>query len=211
MGRSEKMGNKDFKKELTKIINDKKFLNVVCIALVLAFLLLAISFLTTTRKKTNTSLSVNSEGTINGNTDEISNERNNIIQNYEDQQKSELKSLLRKIEGVGEVEVMIYFKSGEIKVPATEDTTTQSFTEESDSQGGKRTNNQQTDGTKVVMAGDGSSSEPYILQVNKPEISGVVIVAEGATSSKVKYDIQVAVSSLYDISIDKVNVYPMKE
>ena len=61
------------------------------------------------------------------------------------------------------------------------------------------------------MAGDGSSSEPYILQVNKPEISGVVIVAEGATSSKVKYDIQVAVSSLYDISIDKVNVYPMKE
>ena len=81
------MGNKDFKKELTKIINDKKFLNVVCIALVLAFLLLAISFLTTTRKKTNTSLSVNSEGTINGNTDEISNERNNIIQNYEDQQK----------------------------------------------------------------------------------------------------------------------------
>ncbi|NLL30415.1 MAG: stage III sporulation protein AG, partial [Clostridiales bacterium] len=197
--------------ELTKIINDKKFLNVVCIALVLAFLLLAISFLTTTRKKTNTSLSVNSEGTINGNTDEISNERNNIIQNYEDQQKSELKSLLRKIEGVGEVEVMIYFKSGEIKVPATEDTTTQSFTEESDSQGGKRTNNQQTDGTKVVMAGDGSSSEPYILQVNKPEISGVVIVAEGATSSKVKYDIQVAVSSLYDISIDKVNVYPMKE
>mgnify|MGYP000878752585 CR=1 FL=1 len=205
------MGNKDFKKELTKIINDKKFLNVVCIALVLAFLLLAISFLTTTRKKTNTSLSVNSEGTINGNTDEISNERNNIIQNYEDQQKSELKSLLRKIEGVGEVEVMIYFKSGEIKVPATEDTTTQSFTEESDSQGGKRTNNQQTDGTKVVMAGDGSSSEPYILQVNKPEISGVVIVAEGATSSKVKYDIQVAVSSLYDISIDKVNVYPMKE
>ena len=50
MGRSEKMGNKDFKKELTKIINDKKFLNVVCIAFVLAFLLLAISFLTTTRK-----------------------------------------------------------------------------------------------------------------------------------------------------------------
>lgn len=201
------MGNKDFKKELTKIVNDKKFLNVVCIALILAFLLLAISFLNTTRKKNNKSVSVNSEETTNIS----SNEDNNVIQNYEEQQKSELKNLLKKIQGVGEVEVMIYFKSGEIKVPATEDTTTQSFTEESDSQGGKRTNNQQTDGTKVVMAGDGSSSEPYILQVNKPEISGVVIVAEGATSSKVKYDIQVAVSSLYDISIDKVNVYPMKE
>lgn len=201
------MGNKDFKKELIKIVNDKKFLNVVCIALILAFLLLAISFLNTTRKKNNKSVSVNSEETTNIS----SNEDNNVIQNYEEQQKSELKNLLKKIQGVGEVEVMIYFKSGEIKVPATEDTTTQSFTEESDSQGGKRTNNQQTDGTKVVMAGNGSATEPYILQVNKPEISGVVIVAEGASSHKVKYDIQVAVSSLYDISIDKVNVYPMKE
>lgn len=60
------------------------------------------------------------------------------------------------------------------------------------------------------MAVEGSKNEPYILQTNKPEISGVVIVAEGASSSKVKYDIQVAVSSLYGISIDKVNVYPMK-
>ena len=60
------------------------------------------------------------------------------------------------------------------------------------------------------MSSDSGKNEPYILQVNKPEISGVIIVAEGATSAKVKYDIQVAVSTLYGISIDKVNVYPMK-
>jgi stage III sporulation protein AG len=201
------MGKKDYKKVMANIINDKKFLNAVCIALVLAFILLAINFLSNTRKKPNSSVSVNSEETEKLN---IQNESNKIIEDYEEQQKDELKDLLRKIEGVGEVDVMIHFKSGEVKVPATETTTTETLTEESDNQGGQRTNTAQTDGTTVVMAGDGGSSQPYILQINKPEISGVVIVAEGASSSKVKYDIQVAVSSLYDISIDKVNVYPMK-
>ena len=45
------MGNGDLKKSLAKLVNDKKFLNVVVIALILAFVLLAISFITTSRKK----------------------------------------------------------------------------------------------------------------------------------------------------------------
>ena len=45
------MGKGSLKDDLTKLFNDKRFLNVVVIALILAFVLLAISFLTTTRKK----------------------------------------------------------------------------------------------------------------------------------------------------------------
>ena len=201
------MGKGDWRKELANVINDKKFLNAVCIALVLAFVLLAISFLTTGRKKEAKPTSVN---TTTQNSSDIQSQSEETMNSYEAQEKKELKNLLTKIENVGEVEVMIYFKSGEVKVPATENTTQEATTEETDNQGGKRTNTQQTDGSKVVMAVEGSKNEPYILQTNKPEISGVVIVAEGASSSKVKYDIQVAVSSLYGISIDKVNVYPMK-
>lgn len=198
------MGKKDVKKELTNLLNDKKFLNVIYIALVIAFVLIAISFVTTSRKKETTrAINVNtleSENTI----------QKEEIKNYEDKEQKELKELLGKIEDVGAVDVKIYFKSGEVKVPAIEVTSQESITEENDSSGGTRTNNQLTDGSKVVMAVDGGNNEPYILQVNKPEITGVLVVAEGATSSKVKYDIQVAVSSLYGISIDKVNVYTMK-
>lgn len=200
------MGKGNFKDDLTKLINDKKFLNVVVIALILAFVLLAISFLTTTRKKdTKESISSNVEDTSN-----LEEEVKKTMDNYEENEKQTLKNLLSKIENVGNVEVKINFKSGEIKIPATEETIQEAFTEETDSQGGKRSTTQQTGGSTVVMAGDGGKNEPYILQVNKPEISGVLIVAEGATSAKVKYDIQVAVSTLYGISIDKVNVYPMK-
>ena len=200
------MGKGNFKNDLTKLINDKKFLNVVVIALILAFVLLAISFLTTTRKKdAKESISSNVKSAI-----DLEEEAKRTMDNYEENEKQTLKNLLNKIENVGNVEVKINFKSGEIKIPAIEESTQESVTEETDSQGGKRATTQQNGGSKVVMAGDGSKNEPYILQVNKPEISGVLIVAEGATSAKVKYDIQVAVSTLYGISIDKVNVYPMK-
>ena len=200
------MGKGNIKSELAKVINDKKFLNAVVIALILAFVLLAISFLSTTRKKdTKESLSTNVK-----NSSALEETSNNIMSNYEEKEKETLKNLLGKIDNVGQVEIMINFKSGEVKVPATEENTQEALTEETDSQGGNRTTTQKNDGSTVVMAGDGSKNEPYILQINKPEISGVLIVAEGASSAKVKYDIQVAVSTLYGISIDKVNVYPMK-
>ena len=200
------MGKKDYKKEITNILNDKKFLNVVCIALILAFVLLAISFVSNSRKKTNESVSVNgTENNLDG-----GGEISKLLNGYEEKEMEELKNLLGKIQDVGQVEVKIHFKSGEVKVPAREDSTQEAVTEETDNQGGKRISDQQTEGTKVVMSDNGISTEPYILQVNKPEISGVVVVATGATSNKVKYDIQVAVSNLYGISIDKVNVYPMK-
>lgn len=200
------MGKKDYKKEITNILNDKKFLNVVCIALILAFVLLAISFVSTSRKKTNESVSVNgTENNLEG-----GGEVSKVLSGYEEKEMEDLKNLLGKIQDVGQVEVKIHFKSGEVKVPAREDSTQGAVTEETDNQGGKRISDQQTEGTKVVMSDNGISTEPYILQVNKPEISGVVVVATGATSNKVKYDIQVAVSNLYGISIDKVNVYPMK-
>ena len=199
------MGKGNLKNDFTKLINDKRFLNVIVIALILAFVLIAISFITTSRKKeTQESISQNVENKIN------IEETQETLDNYEENEKQTLKNLLNKIENVGNVEVKIYFKSGEVKVPAKEETTQESITEESDSQGGQRSTTQQNGGSTVVMAGDGSKNEPYILQVNKPEISGVLIVAEGASSAKVKYDIQVAVSTLYGISIDKVNVYPMK-
>lgn len=200
------MGKKDYKKEITNILNDKKLLNVVCIALILAFVLLAISFVSTSRKKTNESASVNgTENNLDG-----GGEVSKILNGYEEKEMEDLKNLLGKIQDVGQVEVKIHFKSGEVKVPAREESTQGAVTEETDNQGGKRISDQQTEGTKVVMSDNGISTEPYILQVNKPEISGVVVVATGASSSKVKYDIQVAVSNLYGISIDKVNVYPMK-
>ena len=104
---------------------------------------------------------------------------------------------------------MINFESGEEKVAAYDSTNQTTKTEETDTNGGKRVSDQQNDTTKVVMSSESGGNSPVILKTYKPKVIGVVITAEGAESSKVRYDIEKAVSSLYGISVEKVNVYPM--
>ena len=135
----------------------------------------------------------------------------NILATYELEQKNELKYIISKMQGVGNVEVMLYFESGEEQVPATENSSSTSYTEEKDNEGGERSNKQSNDGTSVVMRSDGSNNEPFILRTNKPQLTGVVIIAEGAEDSLIKYDIEKAVSKLYNLDLDKVYVYPMKK
>ena len=99
---------------------------------------------------------------------------------YEEQQKIDLKNILKKMNGVGDVEVMMSFENGEQKVPAYDKNTQKSTTEETDNQGGKRVNNQNTDGSKIVMTTSDGNNEPFILTTYKPKINGVIILAEGA-------------------------------
>lgn len=193
------MDFKKIKNEVNKLFKNKYMGNILAVLLVIGFILIAITIL--------------APGLLSGK-DEVLTEENNTkvnttVSTYEDKQKVELTNILRKIDGVGEVDVMINFESGEEKVAAYDSTNQTTKTEETDTNGGKRVSNQQNDTTKVVMSSESGGNSPVILKTYKPKVIGVVITAEGAESSKVRYDIEKAVSSLYGISIEKVNVYPM--
>lgn len=201
------MKREDLKKEMNNILNNKKIKDAVVVVLILAFLLIVISFFTDTKKgevKTTDGPAIVEE------TNENAENVNIETQKYEEKQRSELESILKKIEGVGDVEVMMHFKSGEVKVPAVDNNSQVAVTEETDREGGTRHNDQKTDGSKVVMKTLDGDNEPVILQTNNPTITGIIVAAEGAGNSKIKYDIQMAVSRLYEISLDKVNVYLME-
>ena len=173
--------------------------NILAVLLVIGFILIAITIL--------------APGLLSGKNEVLTEENNTkvntTVSTYEDKQKIELTNILRKIDGVGEVDVMINFESGEEKVAAYDSTNQTTKTEETDTNGGKRVSDQQNDTTKVVMSSESGGNSPVILKTYKPKVIGVVITAEGAESSKVRYDIEKAVSSLYGISVEKVNVYPM--
>lgn len=130
---------------------------------------------------------------------------------YENNMSRELEKLLASIEGVGEVEVMMYFESGEESVPATNMNNSVSKTEEIDTNGGKRDTTQNTNGTIVVMENYDNDTKPFILKKYKPIITGIVVVAEGAKDAKIEFDIVTGVSSLFNIEVNKVKVYPMKQ
>lgn len=129
---------------------------------------------------------------------------------YEDKVKLELKNILSKVRGVGEVDVVIHFEGGEEKIPALDSEKSNTVTEERDSNGGNRVNNNNRDGNKVVMSNQGNSTQPLILKTYNPKIVGILIVAEGAEDNKLSYELTKMVSSLYDISESKVNIIPMK-
>ena len=188
------MDKDKIKNEIKKLFSDKKSSNLLALLLIIGFILLAINILLPKSSDTKTEESkANMDNAISAN-------------QYEETEKKELINILKKIQGVGEVEVKINFEGDEVKVPAYETTKQNTITEETDREGGKRTNNQNNDSSKIVMATD----KPYILTTEKPKVIGIVVVAQGASSSKVKHDIEVAVTNLYNLSANKVNVYPMK-
>lgn len=189
--------------ELKKLLKDNKVNYALCILLVLAFILIAINVFTSKDVST-TSVNTSSE-TVNNQETKVSN-----LSDYEYEQKKELITILKRIEGIGDVDAMINFESGEVKVPAYDTTTQTTITEETDKDGGKRINNQKNDGSTVVMTNNQGDNEPFILETYKPKVVGVIVVADGAKNSKTKSDIEKAVQSLYDLAANKVNVYPMK-
>lgn len=202
------MNLKEIIEKIKNILNDKKDKNIgnlIIVFLIGILLLIAGSTLSNKSKSVKMINQNNSENPKVENAKVIENDK------YEEILKNELKSTLNKMEGVGKVEVMIYFESGEEQVPAVNITDSTNTSKEADNEGGKRDTTQKNTGTTVVVTNDGSKSEPFILKTYKPKVTGVFIVAEGAENKSIEYKITKAVVDLFNIQQQKVNVYPMKK
>ncbi|WP_244835355.1 stage III sporulation protein AG [Clostridium sp. BJN0001] len=200
---SDKNDNK-FTPWASKIFGQKKIKNLLTICLILAFLVIAIDVLL----PSGINIMNTSSNDFYEDDESI---KSTEVEDYEQKQKEDLINILKKINGVGNVDVMISFENGEEKVPAYDKTKQNSTSVETDNGGGKRENSQNTDNDKIVMTSSNGTNEPFILETKKPKIIGVLIVSEGASDSKIKYQIEKAVSNLYNLSLDKVNVYSMKK
>ncbi|EJO5346987.1 stage III sporulation protein AG [Clostridium botulinum] len=191
------------KKLETNPKNNKKNINILIVVLVGVLFLIAGSALkkdNVMSKNENPKNKKNQEQKI-----QIQNE------NYEKETETKLKNTLEKIEGVGKVEVMITFESGEEKVPAVNINNSTNKTVEKDTEGGTRNTTQENEGSSVVITNNGDKTQPLIVKEYKPKITGVCIVAEGAEDTITKLRISKAVVDLFSLAENKVNVYPMKK
>ncbi|QEK12146.1 stage III sporulation protein AG [Crassaminicella thermophila] len=128
--------------------------------------------------------------------------------NYQDTAEVKLKQILNQIKGVGEVEVMITYETSTEVVPALNVTKSSQITEEKDSQGGTRTTTQNDSSENVVMTNQNDNL--VVIKEIKPQIRGVVVVAEGAGDIKIKLEIIEAVRTIFQIPAHKVMVYEKK-
>jgi stage III sporulation protein AG len=133
---------------------------------------------------------------------------------YEDLLSKDLELILSQVEGAGKVLVKVSLKSGPEKELARDRTQSARKTDERDERGGARSVIENTEDVRVVMrsslGSQASGSLPMAVREVRPEIAGVVVVAEGASDSSVKNLLGQAVRTLLDIPVHKVIVLPRK-
>jgi stage III sporulation protein AG len=130
---------------------------------------------------------------------------------YEEKIKKDLTDTLSLISGVGKVTVMIYFEGGSESIPAVNINNTNRKTDEKDNQGGIRVTTEENKNTNVVVIDKNNATEPFIVKQVNPDIGGVMVVAEGATSSEMKEKIHNAVKTVLNLAPNNVTVMPMKK
>ena len=115
---------------------------------------------------------------------------------YETVLEEKLEKALKKVEGVGEVSVVITLKNTSEKIIAADSDYSESVIQESDSAGGMRSTTQQSGSTSNIYYDTQEGSEPYVTKENMPEVEGIVIVAKGGGDGNVCADITAAAEAL---------------
>jgi stage III sporulation protein AG len=121
----------------------------------------------------------------------------------------DLKAVLSRISGVGSVELYITFDTSAEQVVAEEITSQRTST--GGDKGGTMTVDLRETRRPVTLRDDAAKAErPLITVERKPRVRGVVVVAEGASSSGVRYEVTRAVQTALDVPAHRVGVFPMK-
>lgn len=131
---------------------------------------------------------------------------------YISELEGRLENILRKVKGIGEVEVMLTLNASKQQIPLKDVPYTQEGLNEDDGEGGSRTNNriQKEEKTVLVIEEDGST-QPYILQEREPEVEGILVIAEGGDNVLIIKDIMEAAEVLFNIPAHKVKVMKMSD
>lgn len=129
---------------------------------------------------------------------------------YEEMLENQLKDILSKVSGVGDVSVMINLDATEEVIFEKDLRIQSSTTEEADQGGGKRQIEDSNREEQVVVLRHGNNEEPLIIKTKKPKVRGVVVVAEGADNIQVKSNVTEAVTRVLDVKPHRVSVLPKK-
>lgn len=119
----------------------------------------------------------------------------------------ELEEILTKMQGVGEVKVLITYSQTSQIVPIYNETNRNSSTEEEDSTGGTRHSSESDIKKEVVLD---SNNDIITESVMLPKIEGAIVMAKGADKIEVKNNIIQAVCAVTGLSSHKVQVFELK-
>lgn len=118
--------------------------------------------------------------------------------------ESRLEEILSRMDGAGEVAVMITLQSSTEQVVEKDTEEKRETVTESDSHGGNRTTQNMDRKEVAVYGGDGQT--PYISKKLSPRVEGVVVIAPGGDDAVVVKNITEAVQALFGIETHKIRI-----
>lgn len=134
---------------------------------------------------------------------------NNTMEASKDEIERKLEDILEKIDGAGDVKVMITYQDSGTQVVEKDKNTSENSLEESDSTGGVRsTKEQQLQETTVYEEADAGNT-PFVSKELLPKVEGILIVASGGDNQKVKQNISEAVLALFQVEAHRIKIVKM--
>lgn len=177
-------------KDLIDKIKSVKNIEIIVAVVLIAALILGYSLITTDKKKVQTQKTIeqNQEMSL---TDEV---------------EKKLADVLSKIDGAGKVEIMVTYKGSTEKVIAN---TKSTHSNSSNGSGSINTSTSTITETPIVISSNGSS-RLYVLKEIMPEVTGAIVVAEGASNARVRLELMRAVQTILDINANSIEIFAMK-
>lgn len=127
-----------------------------------------------------------------------------------EQLEADLKQVLQKVSGVGAVEVMIALKSDGRRI-VEKDT---QISEEKQGNGSAEeplaTQQKSSSENTVYQKGADGTENPYVIETIEPEITGVIVAAQGAKDPVIVTEITEAVMALFGLEAHKIKVMKME-
>lgn len=129
---------------------------------------------------------------------------------YERALAAEVQRVLAALDGAGRVEVTVRLRRGPERILAADAQTNSRRTEEHDSAGGTRvvTEVSESGQTVILRTGGAGADKPLVLREERPQIDGVLVVAEGAFDPVVRARLVRAAAVALGIHAHRVHVAP---
>lgn len=134
---------------------------------------------------------------------------NNTMEASKDEIERKLEDILEKIDGAGDVKVMITYQDSGTQVVEKDKNTSENSLEESDSTGGVRSTKEQQLQESTVYEEAGAGNTPFVSKELLPKVEGILIVASGGDNQKVKQNISEAVLALFQVEAHRIKIVKM--
>lgn len=131
------------------------------------------------------------------------------VNTYEKDLSRSLQRVLEHIDGISQVEVFINFAGTKESTFGLTHEESSKQTTESDREGGQREilENNRKEGYVLLREG-GGGEKPLLLSESMPQITGILVVAQGAENSFLRLEIVRAIQSVLHLPVHRIAVLP---